>query len=98
MLTIKNINNILYSDLTIHSRVWTITSAGESDNRKDQYHFYLSDGKDFKTVYLNRFWSSKPKNGNPLYKLHTSSNGVFVSNEELRSVGSTQYWLERVCE
>jgi hypothetical protein len=98
MLTIKNINNILYNDLTINRTVFTITSAGEGDNRKDQYHFHLSDGNDFKTVYLNRFWSSKPKNGNPLYKLHTSSKELFISKEELRSVGSTQYWLEKVCE
>ena len=98
MLTIKNINNILYNDLTIHRKVWTITGITETDNGKPQYQFYLSDGKEFITVYLDRNWASKTNLKGMIYKLHTSINGVYVSNEELRSVGSTQYWLERVCE
>lgn len=97
MLTINNINNILYSDLRIHRKVWTITGITEMDTGKPQYQFYLSDGKEFITVYLDRNWANET-NLKGVYKLHTSENGMFVSNEELRSVGSTQYWLEKVCE
>jgi hypothetical protein len=98
MLTIKNINNILYNDLTIHRKIWTITGITETDNGKPQYQFYLSDGKESITIYLDRNWASKTNLKGMLYKLHTSANGVYISNEELRSVGSTQYWLEKVCE
>ena len=98
MLTIENIDNIVYNDLTIHRKIWTITAVTEMNKTNPQYQFYLSDGKNFRTIYLDRNGVSKTNLNGMLYKLHTSANGVFVSKEELRSVGSTQYWLEKVCE
>jgi hypothetical protein len=102
MLTIKNINNILYNDLTIHRKIWKITGITETDNGKPQYQFYLSDGKEFITVYLDRIINTSKHSGNipnkDYYKLHTSQNVNYVTTEELRSVGSTMFWLEVVCE
>jgi hypothetical protein len=98
MLTIENIDNIVYNDLTIHRKVWTITGITETDNGKPQYQFYLTDGKDFRTIYLDRTPTNNSSTDGYLYKLHTSLKATLISKEELRSVGSTQYWLEKVCE
>jgi hypothetical protein len=98
MLTIENIDNIVYNDLTIHRKVWTITAVTEMNKAKPRYQFYLSDGKNFRTIYLDRTPTNNSSTDGYLYKLHTSLKATLISKEELRSVGSTQYWLERVCE
>ncbi len=102
MLTIDNIHKIKGFDVTIKGIEWKIIGVTDS-NEKLQYHFYLTDnstgsnGANFRTIYLDRNWASKTNLKGMLYKLHTSTNGVFVSNEELRSIGSTLFWLEQVC-
>jgi hypothetical protein len=98
MLTIDNIKRIEGQVVRIQGLDWKIIGATDMADGKPQYQFYLNHGSNFRTIYLDRNWASKTNLKGMLYKLHTSANGVFVSNEELRSVGSTMYWLERVCE
>jgi hypothetical protein len=98
MLTIDNIKRIEGQVVRIQGLDWKIIGATDMADGKPQYQFYLNHGSNFRTIYLDRKWVSKTNLKGMLYKLHTSANGVFVSNEELRSVGSTMYWLERVCE
>jgi hypothetical protein len=98
MLTIDNIKRIEGQVVRIKGLDWKIIGATDMADGKSQYQFYLNHGSNFRTIYLDRKWVSKTNLKGMLYKLHTSANGVFVSNEELRSVGSTMYWLERVCE
>ena len=102
MLTIENIKRIEGQRITIKGLDWKIIGATDMADGKPQYQFYLNHESMFRTIYLDRIIDT-PKNSCKIinkdyYKLHTSQNARYVSTEELRSVGSTMYWLEQVCE
>jgi hypothetical protein len=100
MLTIENIKSIEGQKITIKGLDWKIIGATDMADGKPQYQFYLSHGNMFRTIYLDRIIeNTKDKNiyKKDFYRLHTSQNVRYVSAEELRSVGSTMYWLEQVC-
>lgn len=106
MLTIENIQNIKGQAIKVKGKQWVVTGVTDTDavltNGKSQYQFYLtnSEGNNFRTIYLDRIIeNTKDKNiyKKDFYRLHTSQNVRYVSTEELRSVGSTMYWLEQVC-
>ena len=99
MLTIENIKRIEGQVLTIKGLDWKIIVATEMNDSKPQYHFYLNHGSNFRTIYLDRVIDSLNKSihNKDYYKLHTSQNVRYVTTEELRSVGSTLFWLEQVC-
>jgi len=99
MLTIENIKNIEGQVVTIKRLDWKI--IGTTDYGGKQYQFYLKHGSMFRTIYLDRIIDTPKNSGNvenkDYYKLHTSQTARYVSTEELRSIGSTLYWLEAVC-
>jgi hypothetical protein len=108
MLTIENIQNIKGQAIKVKGKQWVVTGVTVTDavltNGKSQYQFYLtnSEGNNFRTICLDRIIDT-PKNScniinKDYYKLHTSQNVRYVSTEELRSIGSTMYWMEQVCE
>ena len=101
MLTIENIKSIERQTVTIKGLDWIIIGATEMNDAKPQYHFYLKHGTNFRTIYLDRIINTPKNSGNvenkDYYKLHTSQNVKYISTEELRSVGSTLFWLEQVC-
>jgi hypothetical protein len=98
MLTIENIEKIEGNVVTIKRLDWKI--IGVTDYGPSQYQFYLKHGSNFRTIYLDRtIENTKDKNiyNKNFYRLHTSQNARYVSAEELRSVGSTLYWFNEVC-
>ena len=101
MLTIENIKRIEGQKITIKGLDWKIIGATDMADAKPQYQFYLNHGSNFRTIYLDRVINTPKNSGNvenkDYYKLHTSQTARYVSTEELRSVGSTMYWLEQVC-
>jgi hypothetical protein len=98
MLTIDNIKRIEGQRITIKGLDWKIIGATDMADGKPQYQFYLNHGSNFITIYLDRTPTNNSSTDGYLYKLHTSLKATLISKEELRSVGSTQYWLEKVCE
>ena len=101
MLTIENIKRIEGQKITIKGLDWKIIGATQMNDGKPQYHFYLNHGSNFRTIYLDRIINTPKNSGNipnkDYYKLHTSQTAKYVTTEELRSVGSTLFWLEQVC-
>jgi hypothetical protein len=100
MLTIENIKRIEGQVVTIKGLDWKIIGATDMADGKPQYQFYLKHGSNFRTIYLDRIIDSinKSIHNKDYYKLHTSQNVRYVTTQELRSVGSTLFWLEAVCE
>ena len=102
MLTIENIKSIEGQVVTIKGLDWKIIGATDMADGKPQYQFYLSHRNMFRTIYLDRIINTPKNSGNvenkDYYKLHTSQTARYITTEELRSVGSTLFWLEVVCE
>jgi hypothetical protein len=101
MLTIQNIKRIEGQVVTIKGADWKIIGATDMADGKPQYHFYLTHLGNFRTIYLDRIINTPKNSGNvenkDYYKLHTSQTAKYITTEELRSVGSTLFWLEQVC-
>jgi hypothetical protein len=102
MLTIENIENIKGNMITIKGASWKIVGVTEMDDEKPQYQFYLNHESLFRIIYLDRIIDT-PNNwcteiNKDYYTLHSLQNTRYVSTDELKSVGSTMYWLEQVCE
>lgn len=108
MLTIKNYKKLQGQAIKVKGKQWVVTGVTDTDdaltNGKPQYQFYLtnSEGNNFRTICLDRIIDTPKDSGNipnkNYYKLHNSQNARYVSTEELRSIGSTMYWMEQVCE